>query len=446
MGVSRRMGDLLIRLMYIAMQWAFRVGGRNREASKDQERILKQIPKTVETALKRLNLHSDHTITFAVCPECHANYPPAPIRNSTDAEYPSRCNYRHLDAGVCGAELLQNGKPLKTFVYHDFHDFLARLLSRRDIEAVMDESCDNARVSANESPPRYLADVFDGEYLRSFKGPKSDTLFTDRPGTEGRYLFAFNFDFFQPDRSTHRSAAASCGIISAVCLNLPLDLRYKPENMYVAGIVPGPNEPHGDELNHYLEHVVNALRDSWERGVRYSRTANYPNGRDTRSALILAVCDLPGGRKFAQCADHMATLYCTRCHCHGRSTLNRTDTESTDWEVKDADTLRQQAEDWQAAPTNAERKRLFEAHGMRWSVVWKLPYWDPANMLVTDPMHCLYEGLARYYIRDILQLTRASVKSVAVPIPSFEYEFDIPPRSPEWSAQDINEIQLIHKH
>ena len=77
------------------------------------------------------------------------------------------------------------------------------------------------------------------------------------------------------------SALTSCRILSAVCLNLPLDICYKPENMYIAGLVPGPAEPHTTKLNHYLCPIINDLLVSWERGVHYSCTANYPAGRDT---------------------------------------------------------------------------------------------------------------------------------------------------------------------
>ena len=47
-------------------------------------------------------------------------------------------------------------------------------------------------------------------------------------------------------------ASTSSGIIAAACLNLPLEIRYKPENMYLAGVITGPKEPRLTELNHYM--------------------------------------------------------------------------------------------------------------------------------------------------------------------------------------------------
>ncbi|KAG2740245.1 hypothetical protein P692DRAFT_20753627, partial [Suillus brevipes Sb2] len=59
----------------------------------------------------------------------------------------------------------------------------------------------------------------------------------------------------------------------------------KHENMYLAGIIPGPSEPSGDELNFFLDPVVDDMVESWEHGIRYSRTALNTRGRVTCSAI-----------------------------------------------------------------------------------------------------------------------------------------------------------------
>ena len=45
-------------------------------------------------------------------------------------------------------------------------------------------------------------------------------------------------------------------------------MRYKPENMFLAGVIPGPKEPPLTALNHYLKPLVDDLIDFWETGVR----------------------------------------------------------------------------------------------------------------------------------------------------------------------------------
>ena len=155
---------------------------------------------------------------------------------------------------------------MKPFVVYDFHDYLSSLLAQKDLEDMMDQFCDDlmASIKRNEPPPKYMSDVFHREFIWKLEGPTSGQLFIDRPGKEGCYLFALNVDFFNSEGITTRSASTSNGIISAACLNLPLDIRYKPENMYLAGVIPGPKELCLTELNHYMRPVVGQLSASWE--------------------------------------------------------------------------------------------------------------------------------------------------------------------------------------
>jgi hypothetical protein len=53
-------------------------------------------------------------------------------------------------------------------------------------------------------------------------------------------------------------ASMSCGIILCACLNHPLEIWYKPENMYIAGIF-GPKEPHLEQLNHYIRPFMDSM-------------------------------------------------------------------------------------------------------------------------------------------------------------------------------------------
>ena len=43
------------------------------------------------------------------------------------------------------------------------------------------------------------------------------------------------------------------------CLNLPPDLRYKPENICVIGVTPPPNSPTHETLCHLLNPVLSTL-------------------------------------------------------------------------------------------------------------------------------------------------------------------------------------------
>ncbi|KAJ7752230.1 hypothetical protein DFH07DRAFT_960666 [Mycena maculata] len=43
-----------------------------------------------------------------------------------------------------------------------------------------------------------------------------------------------------------------------------------------------------------------------------------------------------------------------------------------------------------------EREAIFKKHGVPWSEMWQLPYWNPTQMLVIDTMHCIPEGLVMH--------------------------------------------------
>jgi hypothetical protein len=240
----------------------------------------------------------------------------------------------------------------------------------------------------------------------------------------------------------------TCGILSAVCLNLPLDIRYKPENMYIAGIVPGPAEPHTTELNHYVRPIVDDFLVSWERGVHYSRTANYPTGRDTKSAIALGLGDLPAARQMSGQAGHNSHNYCTRCKCFHQDTLCRVDVHHADWMPKDPMAERQKAENWKNAPTRIGQEKLFSLHGVRWSELWRLPYWNPAQMLVVDTMHCLLEGLVEYHFRHLLALTTVSAQEKSPSLPAFSFDLPLPDNeyqsSVALSDKDLDHIPKIH--
>ncbi|KAF9228564.1 hypothetical protein BS17DRAFT_658857, partial [Gyrodon lividus] len=96
-----------------------------------------------------------------------------------------------------------------------------------------------------------IKNPFEAQFLHEFGGRIPGKLFIDR-GDEGRYAFALHVDFFNPEGMKLQGAKTSSGIISMACLNLPLDIRYKPENLYLAGIIPGPSQPSLKNLNHYI--------------------------------------------------------------------------------------------------------------------------------------------------------------------------------------------------
>ncbi|KAH9940336.1 hypothetical protein B0H21DRAFT_579979 [Amylocystis lapponica] len=199
LGVGRRGSDfllLMIRLL-VSLTLGSRGGGELDIASQN---IVSQIPLTINEALSKFKLDGRTTI-YAVCPTCHCIYEPCFELGSVTAAYPERCTHRHYPKDdECGASLLEasNGqrRPVKTFVYHHFFDYLAGLVSRADVEEAMDKACDDLMVSLSSGEvTSSVGSPFEAEFLKTFLGPDGRTLFVDR-GDEGRYAFALNVDFF----------------------------------------------------------------------------------------------------------------------------------------------------------------------------------------------------------------------------------------------------------
>jgi len=411
----------------------------------------------METVTKRFNL-DPKTTTYAVCPSCHYNYEPISIGGSSRICYPDRCNQKldpDPESDLCNTPLLDaQSKPVKTFIYRHFHDYLGGLLARGDIENLMDESCDKlmSEIRQEQPPPMFVKDVFEANFIRTFRGPGTEPhpwcLFIERPINQGRYTFAFHVDYFSTEGSTVRGTSASSGLLAGACLNLPMSIRYQDEFMYIAGVISGPDEPKNTALNNYLRPVVTDMADSWDRGVKYSRTANYPSGKLTHSAIIVDVSDLPAARQTSQTANHNSHHYCSVCHCYHKSTRCNTDIHDPKWRPKDPDILRAKAEAWRNASSRKDQEKIFSANGMRWSELWRLPYWDPSRMLVVNSMHCLLEGVAHLHFRKILKLTELEAET-KVPIETaFEYQFSLPDEDNQsisaFSENDLKHIPLIH--
>ena len=115
-----------------------------------------------------------------------------------------------------------------------------------------------------------------------------------------------NLDWFQPyERTIH-----STGVIYAVICNLPQNIQFKPENLLILSILPGPNEVSLHRINHYLSLLITELETLWSE-VILERTYENSNAKDIRAVVIIASCDIPTARKL--CGHVSALVSCHRC-------------------------------------------------------------------------------------------------------------------------------------
>jgi hypothetical protein len=356
--------------------------------------LVSSIPLDVRRVFDILNLQP-HTQSFICCPECYKLYPDS-------QNCPFLCTHQPTsDSEICHTPLykskvirgVEKRYPTRKFLYHDMKAWLANMLSRRDIE----EHADRNVFSISHNVDEELRDIWDGKVFREFKGPDGKPFI--QPGSEeGRYIFSLCMDGFNPFIMKEAGKKVSVGAIYMVLLNLPIDIRYRAENMFLVGIIPGPREPSLEQINHVLAPLVDDLLHFWKPGVFIKQTAHHLYGRLCRAALIPIVCDLPAARQISGLASHAASHFCSFC----RLPFHEIDSlDVSSWPQRTWKEHRQAASAWKNATSGAARLRLYRQTGIRWSELLRLPYWDPTNFVVLDCMHSLLLGVLRRHCRDV---------------------------------------------
>ena len=364
--------------------------------SQGDEKLLSGIPTDPRMTEKAFNLSNKNTI-FAVCPkpDCHFNYEPTFHEGSPIPHYPAKCNHWEFQGGTkCGTPLVKprcvNGLtilvPIKPFVAFSFKDWLGRMLAHSRFEKKMD-------MAWKERVTPEMKDIFDGEFLRSFKG--LDGQHFSEGGEEGRYVFSLCINYFNPLGNKQAGKKKSISLISMVCINLSPEMQYKAEIMFLFGIIPGPNEPPLACFNHYLHILVDELLEFWYSGVRFSRTSNYYYGRVVQCALICLVSDLLAARKVNGFAAIGHTQMCAICHCTCQQQDDLNDSFTSLGKRRTGEKIRKSAQLYLDAENEKGSKETVTSTGIRWSELYHLLYFDPSRMVVVDCMHNLFLGLVQ---------------------------------------------------
>ncbi|KIO04369.1 hypothetical protein M404DRAFT_118200, partial [Pisolithus tinctorius Marx 270] len=94
---------------------------------------------------------------------------------------------------------------------------------------------------------------WDGSAFREFCSPNNRFFFgPQNSGSEVHLGFSLFVDWFNPFGNKQGGKHTLFGAIYMVCHNLPIHLHYQLENVYVACIIPRPQEPSYYCLNHIL--------------------------------------------------------------------------------------------------------------------------------------------------------------------------------------------------
>ncbi len=375
--------------------------------SEAQRLLLKCIPRDIRTALRILHLEPE-IMRYACCPKCFALYLPSEDPGRSDDPYPHTCSHTPPGGEPCGTTLVVEERlapkhkgephrrvfrPIRVFPYHTLSSWLKVFLSRPEIEKVLMTSWDNT------SADGIWRDIKDSPVFREFRAPGNKTRFFVQQQGSLHLVFSLFVDWFNPYGNKKAGKSHSMGVICMACLNLPIEIRYAPENIYLAGVIPGPREPDMDQLNHLLAPLVDESYKFWTRGLYVTRTALRWVGRFVRIAMIPLVCDLPAMRKAAGFAGHGSKRhFCSYC------ALLKSDINNIDWETWPEplswDAHHDIAFAYRDGDAN-ERTAIFETHGIRWSELMRLPYWDPTRFAIVDVMHNLFLGDLRHHCMEV---------------------------------------------
>lgn len=359
----------------------------------DTDRFVSEmIPRDVRTLIYQFDI--DPCLqSYIVCPVCFCLQPDT-------RPYPERCSFQSTpNSPRCNSTLLSksaNGdksmsKPIRKYLHQDLKQWLARTLARPDIVAALQNSTPTPWTSEQKF------DIWHGDEVRKLKGPDGQPFIIPQPG-ELRLIFSLGFDGFDPFHMKPGKGGRTSTAIYMVLLNLPPDLRYHPENTYLAGVIPGPGKPSKEEINHFSRLIVDDLLEFWFPGVIYSRTASNTSEVLVLGALIPIVCDLPAARQISGFGSHSARSLCSVC------LIEKDDIENfnkSSWNYRLYEEHLSFAKLWRDAESRSQREALFKEHGVRWSEFLRLPYWNPMRFTVVDTMHAHNLGNLKFHIHRV---------------------------------------------
>ncbi len=304
---------------------------------------------------------------------------------------PVNCTHHHVRSGATCSEplfnsIMINGNgcmvPQLKYYAQDLKQWVGWLLSRSAIEEEMFKAFQRLQ-------KEWLEDAWDAWHLCKVLLKRGEQ-FLPGPIDETHLVFSFSMDGFNPYHMKESKQAVSSTAIWLVLLNLPFHLQYHPKNMFLAGIIPGPRKPSLSDINHSIKLLIDILLEFFDPGVQYSCTAKHRHGHQVQAILVPVVSDMPAVWQAGGFAGTTATFFCTFCSLKIQDIENLDKSTWPEWDVGEHV---QFARRWKDAQTIKKQETLFKDHGIRWSPLLDLPYWNSILFTTIEPMHIFNAGL-----------------------------------------------------
>lgn len=220
-------------------------------------------------------------------------------------------------------------------------------------------------------------------------------------------LFGFGYDGFNPFHNKAGHKKVSVGAIFFICYNLPSELRLLPENIFLVGVVPGYRQPSLTQLNHYIEPVVDDLRDFFNFNFFFPSTSDSPNRVIVKGAAFPGIMDVHATRQMFGIGSYQRQWFCMHCLLRHDDIDQIQPNQWPRWHT--CQQHRGLMEIWKNQTTEDSRTSTFEQTNLRWTALSHLPYFDMKIMCIFDPMHA-FQNLFRNLVENTwaMEVTESS--------------------------------------
>ena len=365
--------------------------------------VSSMIPTTLYSLRKKARLAKQLHIQFAFCPKCYKLYDfkaeKLTKKNDYGEEVSALCTFRafpnhpHMSRRQeCCEPLMKRVKFTSNIVSFYPRQVYCYCSIKKSISIIMEDPefwtlCNNWRGVTSSD----LSDVYSGRVWREFQ------VYGGRRFLADTYNLALtlNVDWFRPFKHTSHSV----GVIYLTIMNMPRSHRNKFPYVLIVGVIPGPHEPSGI-INTFLGPMVSEFLELWQG----CWLANGEHRKYVRAALLCVSCDLPAARKVCGIVGHSALMGCSKCqkkfqtHAFGeKADYSGFDVEN--WSSRQNEKQKKCAQEYLLASTQSQQKRIEREHGVKYSILNELPYYDSVRFLVIDPMHLLFLGIAKHTMK-----------------------------------------------
>ena len=363
--------------------------------------VVAAFPSSLYLMKKMFAIGTDKFEKYVICGKCESLYQYSECFQYTlFGKSPKTCshvsfpNHPHASRRTqCGHKLVKEivtkkgtkYSPVKTYCYLPLVESMTTILKREN----MLDQCELWR--KRETTGGTFSDIYDGRVWKEFQIYKGQPFLSE----PHNLAVMLNCDWFQPFAQSRYTV----GVIYLVILNLPRAIRFRPENIIVTGIIPGPKEP--KNMNSYLRPLVKELNSLWSDGFSISINSQTVK---VRVALLATVCDIPATQKIGGFCGHSSKQACWKCKkvFPYAEELNRVDFSGVEiGDLRQHDEHKRNGKSTLSAVTPTKRKELELEIGSRFTQLFFLPYYNSVRFAIIDPMHNLFLGTSKRVLEKV---------------------------------------------